>query len=132
MEANNSEIIRVLLDPGNWRLNEGELERSEAAILVELVQHEELMEIIESISASGYLPNEAPIVAKSNGKYTVIEGNRRIGACMLLVDPTRYDGPESSRIRRASGEANTSELKEVEVFIVPNREVALPYVAKRH
>ena len=125
-------LSELLLDPGNWRLNEGEIEPSQAAILAELVLHEDLIEIIESIAASDYLPNEAPLVTKNNGKYTVVEGNRRVGACMLLIDPSRYDGPESGRIRRAAAEANTTALKELEVFVVPSREAALPYVAKRH
>jgi hypothetical protein len=48
----------------------------------------DVRELVQSISASGFFSNEAIIVTKEKGGYVVIEGNRRLAALKLLLDPS--------------------------------------------
>jgi len=46
----------------------------------------DVQELVQSIAASGYFEHEPLIVAKENGAYVVIEGNRRLAAVRILLD----------------------------------------------
>ena len=48
-------------------------------------------ELVLSIAASGFFPHEALIVAKEAGKHVVIEGNRRLAAVRVLLEPSIVD-----------------------------------------
>ena len=47
----------------------------------------DVMELVQSISASGFFEHEALIVATENGRDVVIEGNRRLAAVKVLLNP---------------------------------------------
>lgn len=47
----------------------------------------DVMELVQSISASGFFDHEALIVATEGGKDVVIEGNRRLAAVKVLRNP---------------------------------------------
>ena len=47
----------------------------------------DLDELVQSISASGYIDFEPLLVLKENDDYIVLEGNRRLGAVRLLRSP---------------------------------------------
>lgn len=46
----------------------------------------DVRELVQSISASGFFPHEALIVADEDGRKVVIEGNRRLAAVKVLLD----------------------------------------------
>jgi len=48
-------------------------------------------ELVLSIAASGFFPYEALLVAKEAGKNIVIEGNRRLAAVRILLEPGIVD-----------------------------------------
>ena len=48
-------------------------------------------ELVLSIAASGFFPHEALIVAQEAGKNIVIEGNRRLAAVRVLLEPGIVD-----------------------------------------
>jgi hypothetical protein len=83
--------LKLLLDPKNPRLfgtpAQGETDQD---ILLQTMWSFGVAEIIESISATGYQSVEPLFVEpQSNGSYIVIEGNRRLTALQLLLDPHR-------------------------------------------
>lgn len=47
----------------------------------------DVRELVLSIQASGFFPHEPIIVAREDGKNVVIEGNRRLAAVRLLLQP---------------------------------------------
>lgn len=57
----------------------------EGEILKILWDAMDVRELVQSISASGFFPHEALIVAKEDGKNIVIEGNRRLAAVKVLL-----------------------------------------------
>jgi hypothetical protein len=76
-------------DRQNPRLAEYGLTKksTDEEILAVLWDAMDVRELVQSISASGYFPHEPVIVAKEDGKYVVIEGNRRLAAVRVLLDP---------------------------------------------
>jgi hypothetical protein len=83
-------VERLLLDPGNPRLAEYGIEPSSTQdeVLEVLWKRMAVDEIAISIAANGYFPYE-PLFgeAVNDGKFLVIEGNRRLAAVKLLGDP---------------------------------------------
>lgn len=57
------------------------------AILKILWDAMDVNELIMSISASGFFPHEPLIVTKEGRRFVVIEGNRRLAAVKILLDP---------------------------------------------
>ena len=47
----------------------------------------DVRELVLSIEASGFFSHEPIIVAREDGENVVIEGNRRLAAVKLLLDP---------------------------------------------
>ncbi len=48
----------------------------------------DVRELVQSIAASGYFDHEPLIVAEEHGKQIVIEGNRRLAAVRVLLNPS--------------------------------------------
>lgn len=96
MNQSQIEFIKTDLlnfDPKNPRLaeygiNDG-LDPDE--ILKILWDAMDVQELVQSISASGFFPHEALIVAEENGRNIVIEGNRRLAAVKVLRNPDLAD-----------------------------------------
>ncbi len=59
----------------------------EKEILTTLWDAMDVLELVQSIAASGFFPHEALIVAQEKGKKIVIEGNRRLAAVKVLLNP---------------------------------------------
>jgi len=90
----NQEIIRfkvddLYFDHHNPRLAEYGIDEQtpEADILQLLWEAMDVRELVQSISASGFFPNESLIVAEEKGRKIVIEGNRRLAAVKTLLSP---------------------------------------------
>ena len=50
----------------------------------------DVKELILSISNSGYFKNDPLIVCEEEGKNIVIEGNRRLAAVKILLNPSQF------------------------------------------
>ena len=88
-EPPESKSIKVALldfDEKNPRFAPEIAAGSEELLLDRFVRDERLLEIIDSIGDQGYFPGEPLlIVPQKNGRYTVVEGNRRLAALKLLA-----------------------------------------------
>lgn len=98
-------------------------------VIVTLWDAMDVMELVQSIAASGFFPHEQLIVAEEGQKNIVIEGNRRLAAVRVLIDPeiakkNEWTLPGIARERRES-------LKMLPVF-VQSRENAWRYLGFKH
>ena len=89
----------------------------------------DVMELVQSIAASGFFPHEKLIIAKEGRKNVVIEGNRRLAAVRVLVDPEIAKKNEWT-LPAITGERRES-LKMLPVF-VESRETAWRYLGFKH
>jgi hypothetical protein len=83
------EVDRLLLDPNNPRLAEFALgsKPTQQELLKILWQKMAVDELAMSIGARGYFPHEPIFVEEEGDRLVVIEGNRRLAAVLLLLDP---------------------------------------------
>ncbi len=102
----------------------------EPQVIERLVAAEDLQELIDSISANGFVPLEPLIVTEEGGDLVVLEGNRRLAAVRVLLD---------DELRRTVGVARKEvpaellgTLFELPVLEVPNREAARQLIGFKH
>jgi hypothetical protein len=83
--------LKLLLDSKNPRLfGTPAYETRNQDLLLQTMWSFGVVEIVESISATGYQSVEPLFVEpQTNGTFVVIEGNRRLAALQLLLDPAR-------------------------------------------
>lgn len=76
-------------DHANPRLAEyGIVEKTTDSEILEILWDAmDVQELVQSIAASGFFPHESLIVTEEKGKMIVIEGNRRLAALKVLLNP---------------------------------------------
>ncbi len=92
MDTNVGTSLKVsdlAFDYKNPRLTEFNLTptTSEAEVVRVLWETMDVKELVMSIAASGFFQHEPIIVAHEDGQNVVIEGNRRLAAVKVLLDP---------------------------------------------
>ena len=133
-------VGRLRLDRHNPRLiGEGE-HTSDAAIIARLYRAAELDELLQSISANGYLDIEPLIVMPtphpSSDELIVLEGNRRLAALRLLREPTLAADIATSENLRIAVPAVPPHLRgtleAVSVYRVAGRKDARSFIGFKH
>jgi len=126
------------LDRENPRLVGTSARTTEESIVAQLYRGEELGELLQSISANGYLDIEPLIVwlDPTDQKFTVLEGNRRLAAIRLFREPALVDAiAKSERLKigvPAISAAVEATLVEVSVYRVPDRDAARSFIGFKH
>lgn len=126
------------LDRENPRLVGISARTTDESIVAQLYRGEELGELLQSISANGYLDIEPLIVwlDPADQKFTVLEGNRRLAAIRLFREPALVDAiTKNERIKISVPEiskAVEASLAEVSVYRVPDRDAARSFIGFKH
>lgn len=123
----------LAFDLENPRLAEYGLTRnsSETQIVRILWEAMDVRELVMSISASGFFRHEPLIVACEHGKNIVIEGNRRLAAVRLILNPLLLDKADSRPRIPAVGADVSRTLHELPV-VSGTRENAWRYLGFKH
>ena len=124
--------IDLLFDSHNPRLVEllEDGTADQENLLLMLWENMAIDELIMSISASGYFPYEPLIAIKEGGSGIVIEGNRRLAALKLLLDPNLRKKVGATGITRLKAAA-IDELKKIPV-VWTKRIEAWNYIGFKH
>ena len=101
----------------------------ESEIIKYLATKTGIEDLMISIGENGFFDGEAIVATPANGKYTVLEGNRRLVALKLLQDPDLAGNRRS--ITRASEDAKKKPT-DIPAYIVNSRDDALQYLGFRH
>lgn len=126
------------LDRENPRLVGTSARTTDESIIAQLYRGEELGELLQSISANGYLDIEPLIVwlDPADQKFTVLEGNRRLAAIRLFREPALVEAiAKNERIKINVPEiskAVEASLGEVSVYRVPDRDAARSFIGFKH
>ena len=87
-------IDNLKLDVKNPRFSyQSTKEMNQTEIVKYLVENHAVYELAKAIAVNGYLLNEEPIVCKEGESYVVLEGNRRVAACKILLNPYKFLSP---------------------------------------
>ena len=131
-------VERLRLDRENPRLVGEATDASDEWIIARLYRAAELDELLQSISANGYLDIE-PLVVMGDGTddgLTVLEGNRRLATLRVLREPAlvrRIAATENTRITVPDVDDGVRRtLDEVSVYLVASRERARAFIGFKH
>lgn len=125
---------RLRLDVENPRLPDDLIgNASQKEIIDYLVKNENVYTIAESISSKGYLHNEMPYVFKDeSNNFVVLEGNRRVTACKLLLKPSLAPNTRQRSFKSLAEQVNKDEISKIQVIVCPSREEADVLIEARH
>ena len=114
------------MDLQNPRIPEHVKEHGDASsIRSYLLDKENVESIAKSITSNGYHRSATSIVYENNGKYTVLDGNRRLAACQLLMNPTLIaDAKLRSRFERMKKDLDDDTFDNVPITVAPSRKDA--------
>ena len=121
------------LDRKNPRLPSRLEGADEIEIMQYLIRRTSITELVTSIGENDFFPGEAIVVTPSEeneGKYTVLEGNRRLTALKLIQDPALGKGISSSAVEAAIQANNRPST--IPTYEVEKRGDALQYLGFRH
>ena len=126
-----TQVSDLSFDLQNPRLVEYDLSSrsTEAEILQVLWEAMDVRELVLSIEASGFFQHEPLIITKESGRNVVIEGNRRLAAVKVLLDPSVVSS-EAVGIPRLNGDAKEN-LRDLPT-ISGSREDAWRYIGFKH
>jgi len=120
-----------LLDTRNPRIEVAD-GASQDEIRLKLLDHEEVLELAREIDKhQGLFHGERIITVQEAGYQVVLEGNRRIAACQMLLNPALVPAPYRIRFPKATSET-IENLRRIAADVAPSREVAEPILTKRH
>ena len=134
-------LADLLLDPENPRLppESGVLDRtSQDAIALYMETAYRLEEIAESVVERDFDPTEILWVVPTDGRYTVVEGNRRLAALRFLTeDPLRQqlERPQRRGLWDALAErlrTNGHDVSQLPVMVRASRDEFLDHLGFRH
>jgi hypothetical protein len=131
-EMTTRSAATLSLDSKNPRLAQITNQALERQLIEELVNKEDVYSLAKSIAESGYFASEVLVAVREGSKMIVVEGNRRLTACKLLISPEAAPVSEQGRFRNLSHKTNLAALKEIPVCIAPSREATYALVLKRH
>jgi len=133
------DIQDLYLDEDNPRFASSALlanqeEITQSAIINYLVQYGEVLSLAESIDENHGLFNETIISGYiCDNKIVVLEGNRRITACKILLDNdlVRQDLKDMHPIPTVHMETQTN-IKQINIIIYGDSDDAQKYIASKH
>ncbi len=121
-------IKDLVLDVKNIRL---EVEHSsQDEIINDLFINEDAIDILENIYQIGYFPDEPPVVIKEQGKFIVLEGNRRVVSLKAMLSPGIAPARFAPKIKKMM--ESRLPIEEITVHVATSRDEAMEYLAAKH
>lgn len=98
---------------------------NETSVLEYLLEYENVLEIAKNIAKEGYHHSAISIVCEENGKKIVLDGNRRLAACKLLLNPKLSLKKNHIKIFESlQSSISKDDFKNIKITIAPNRDSA--------
>jgi len=134
-ERKEYNITSLKLDPLNPRVppSPSTQEMDQPSLLSYFVENYSIYELAKSITENGFFPDEVIIILRADelNRY-VLEGNRRVAALKLLINPEGAPDQYKRKFRNLSDSVNRSLLKKVQAIVAPSREAATPIIIEKH
>ncbi len=119
-------------DPKNPRFYRLRGESSDETVISEMLDDEGVQDLMSSIGQQGYFPGEPLLVAPSgDGRFIVVEGNRRLAAVKLLNGQLQPPRRKSRSVAMIVGEAKHTPT-ELPCIVYESRDLVLRYLGYRH
>lgn len=109
---------------------------SQQSIVDYLIENEEVEQLADDIAKSGGLyAGERVIVTEENGRWIVLEGNRRICACKILMNPSLLANRRLASVEKIAllmNDGLKQSLSNIDVDVMKNRLEAQSSLAAKH
>lgn len=127
-------ISNIDIDSLNPRLSSTEANLSQNELLNEMVKNYRIYDLAKSITQDGFFPDKRIIVFRENKskQFTVLEGNRRVTAIKILLNPDIVETSDIEKFRKLSNLIDKKQIELIDVVIAPSREAANPILFKEH
>lgn len=95
---------------------------------------EKFTRLLRSISDQGWLGFDTIVVLPpdSKGQMAVVEGNRRVAALKLFMNPKLAPKEKRASIRRYAASVDLESIKKIQVCIAPSLKEAIFFISQRH
>jgi phosphoglycolate phosphatase-like HAD superfamily hydrolase len=124
-------VSRLLIDRENFRLD-GTANATQDDLLQVLDRDYQLKQIGESLADNGYFPQEPLVAIRRNSNFIVVEGNRRLAALKLLLEPRHRSLVKDGDFWEELQRRRKYEITEVPVIVFDNREDLTSFLGYRH
>lgn len=127
----------IELDSDNPRLPGLPHNASQPDVFKEMFEAGKAREMIRSIAKAGYFPDQRVVVIRkegSNSKFIVVEGNRRVCSCRVLLKPKLAPEKDQRFVQKWAtlAEPVIDSFKKIPAVIAPSREAAMQLIVSRH
>lgn len=129
---NDIPVTEVKLDKFNPRMPENSESLTQEDVLNLMVNDYKIIELAESIATKGFMPLDNMIVTYENDIPVVLEGNRRITALKLLINPAIAPIKERQKYELLSSQIDAKMIMNPNFAVAPSREAASPLILDRH
>ena len=117
----------------NPRHETGENEKDTLSKLIRAVGIQQMMNLAKDIAENGLIPGQQLIVVPSNGDaFVVYEGNRRIAAIKMLLDPSEYSYIGENNTRKLVELSSKNNIPKEFLCYVTDEKEALFIMERRH
>jgi len=133
-ERNQFNVTSLKLDPLNPRVS-GIMpkEIDQPTLLAHFIENYAVYDLAKSITENGFFPDEVIIVFRKDQKNRyVLEGNRRVAAMKLLLNPDGAPEKHKRKFRSLSRSLDRTLIKKVQAVVAPSREEATPIIVEKH
>lgn len=130
-------LNELFLDPLNPRLRKDEENADQATLIEIMLRRFKIEEVAESILAAGWLDQDPLIAVQEDGETRVVEGNRRLTAVKLLLNPSLASSPRLQRWSTLASELDAqakASIERLRVRVYPSRDdpEVSSYIGFRH
>lgn len=128
-------VSDLLFDPQNPRLPSTVNGKDEIEVIQWMLENENVIELMASIAEKGFFAAEPLLVSVNNDdptKYDVIEGNRRLTAVKLLLNPDLATSRRNSIAEIIDEGKKIDSIGELPVIIFDNPDEIQLYLGYRH
>jgi len=126
-------VASLHLDEKNPRLGREITARAPREIIQYLFDNDKALEVAESIADRGFFPNEPLLAVLEDGRYIVMEGNRRLAALKALREPGLLNSTFQAKVERLVKRIpDIKTLSKIPVTIAPSRRATDKQIAGRH
>lgn len=127
-------VTDLHFDPRNPRIPAGIDPSDDQAVLDWMLQDAGLVELMGSIAVKGFFPAEPLLVTprEAESGYWVLEGNRRLAAVTLILEPERAPRRRNAVNAMAEQAVRREALRSLPSAIFQRREDVLDYLGYRH
>ena len=124
-------LVALVFDPHNPRLPPEIARSDDQSIINYMLREANLIELMQAIAQNGYFRSEPLLVVpEKSGKFTVVEGNRRLAAVKLIANPNLASVRHNS-IEKIIQSKN-KDIKEIPCIQHKKRDDVLEYLGYRH